>query len=223
MTRVITASDHSYPERRKRRRSVTTFARPDLAKASGAGGGLSSLPGLETPQAKLERAMQKAVEEGFKQGTDAAIQEARDRIGEAHQVLESAAAAMGQAREQFLKALEPQLLELVKSAAERVIRRETDTDEGLIVRTLRAAVELLIEREEVVVRVNPRDAAALESMGVSIPELFRGFPHVEVIPDERVGRGGCLIETKSLVLDATLQTQLDRVLDAITEPDHGDA
>jgi len=130
---------------------------------------------------------------------------------------------MGEAREAFLRSLEPHLLELVRLTVERIIRREMQTDEGMIARTLRAAVELLAEREEVEVRVNPQDATALESMDVSIGELFSGFPRVDVISDERVGRGGCLIETKALELDATLETQLARVLDVLMEPDHGDA
>jgi flagellar assembly protein FliH len=69
------------------------------------------------------------------------------------------------------------------------------------------------ERERLVVRVSPRDHALLAVDGFK-PRNGDGQA-VELLADERVELGGCLIETGGGTLDGRLETQLKRLRDTL--------
>jgi flagellar assembly protein FliH len=61
-------------------------------------------------------------------------------------------------------------------------------------------------KDGVVLRVSPREHAALQAqLGAEL----------EVLADERVAAGGCLIETTGGTLDARLDIQLRRLADTL--------
>ncbi len=69
------------------------------------------------------------------------------------------------------------------------------------------------DRERLVVRVSPRDHELLAAEGLK-PK--NGDAHaVELLADERVELGGCLIETGGGTLDGRLETQLKRLRDTL--------
>jgi flagellar biosynthesis/type III secretory pathway protein FliH len=58
-----------------------------------------------------------------------------------------------------------------------------------------------------VLRVSPRDHPVLQAQFGA---------ELDVVADERVAAGGCLIETTGGTLDARLEIQLRRLLDTLT-------
>lgn len=213
MARIIKSSGHAASKRTKKQRSVSRYERPDLLTTPA----VEPDPAEETPVARAERLYQEAYRSGFEEGTAAGLAEFRDHVGEAHRALESAAEAIRQAHEQFLDNLEPQVVEIAKTVAARILRREARSDPELVRRTVRAALENLAERSKAIVRLNPADIEALTERGVSLEGEFRGFERVEVTPDDSVPRGGCTVETKTIDIDARLDTQLARIFDALEE------
>mgnify|MGYP003383583983 CR=1 FL=1 len=82
---------------------------------------------------------------------------------------------------------------------------------------MRAALENLVERKHAIVRLNPADMQMLAERGVSLDDAFQSFERVEVAPDESVPHGGCTIETKTVNVDARLDTQLMRIFDSLED------
>ncbi len=214
MSKVFKNAAPAVEKSRRTERNVAAYDRPDLNQSPLIDA--ESLEG-ESPIARAERIFQEAHDTGFQQGEAAALAQFRERVGEAHRALESASVALRQAHEQFLDSLEPQLVELAKTVAARVLRREARTDSDLVRRTVRAALENLAERQHAIVHLNPDDIAALTERGVSLDDEFRSFDRVEVVPDDSVPHGGCTIETKTIDIDARLDTQLQRIFDALEE------
>jgi flagellar assembly protein FliH len=79
---------------------------------------------------------------------------------------------------------------------------------------VREAMRGMLAKEGLVVRLSPTDYGAL---GPS-PE-----PKVEVVADERVALGGCIIETSGGTLDARLEVQLQQLVDTLTRARHAQA
>ena len=214
MAKILKSSGEPIKKPQRPDKVVSPFDRPDLEQLQAMDA--DSVPD-ETPQARAERLFQEAYEAGFQQGANAGLEQFLGDVGESHRALASAAEAILQAQQQFLDALEPQIVELAKSVASRILRREARTDHELVRRTVRAALENLTEREHATVHLSPHDIEALTTHGVTLEEEFRPFERVDVVADDRVPHGGCTVETKTVDIDARLDTQLRRIFDALEE------
>lgn len=64
---------------------------------------------------------------------------------------------------------------------------------------------------DVKLNVNPADFNLVKSL---LPQLNHKWPaltHIELVEDSNVTRGGCRVYTEGGLIDADLQTQLDRI------------
>lgn len=157
---------------------------------------------------------------GFRDGREAADREMNDMLGTMRALLEMARAE----RHKLIESAEPQLVKLALGIAERVLHQQVALDRGVVVEMAKNAIARLIERDTVTVRVNPAD---LERMREHRDELiaFGDIRNLRVIEDQRVDRGGVVVETEAGTIDARLGTQLEearKVLhiedDVIVEP-----
>ena len=212
MGKVFKSAGEIAKKVRRKEKAVESFSRPDLAKDSP----LEIDPTEnETPVQRAERIYQEAYAAGHEAGMEAGLAHFHELAGEAHKSLVSASEALQQAHTAFLESLEPQVVELAKTVAARILRREARTDTELVRSTVRAALENLVERKHAIVRLNPADIQNLTERGVSLDDSFQSFERVEITPDETVPHGGCTIETKTVNVDARLDTQLLRIFDAL--------
>lgn len=214
MAKILKSSGEIVKKPRRAEKKVAAFERPDLNQMHAMD---AEMAGEESPQARAERLFQEAYEAGFQQGASAGLEQFLGDVGESHRALTSAGDAIQQAQLQFLEALEPQVVALAKAVASRILRREMTTDPALVQRTVRAALENLTERHHAVLHLCPQDIEALTTHGISLEDEFRQFERVEIVADEHVPRGGCTIETQSVDVDARLDTQLQRIFDALEE------
>ncbi|NUM53929.1 MAG: hypothetical protein HUU46_09825 [Candidatus Hydrogenedentes bacterium] len=214
MSKVFKSQRVPAKKRRRVEKTVAAFSRPDLASAPAIDMDPTE---LETPMERAERMYQEAYAAGRDAGMEAGFAQFKELVGEAHKALDSAAHALREANAAFLESVEPQVVELAKAVASRILRRESRTDVELVRNTVRAALENLTERKHAIVRLNPGDMQALTERGVSLEQFFESFERVDVMPDESVPHGGCTVETKMVDIDARLDTQLMRIFDAIEE------
>lgn len=124
------------------------------------------------------------------------------------------------ARETYDNALrdaEGDLLTLAVKIAERIIGREVKQKKETVADV--AATALLALRREhestLTLRVHPSDVALVQEEHQRLESSARAqFLHV--VADGRVARGGCVIETDRMTIDARLETQLRAVGRALT-------
>ena len=214
MAKVFKSKGAVVERQRRAGKSVATFDRPDLAKS-----GLGDIDPLEyeTPVARAGRIYQEAFATGHEAGMEAGLARSNELAGDACKAIESAGEALRKAHAASLDSLEPQVVELAKTVAARILRREARTDAELVRNTVRAALENLAERRHATVRLNPGDLQVLAERGISIEEAFQSFERVEITADDSVPHGGCTIETKTVDVDARLDTQLMRIFEALEE------
>jgi flagellar assembly protein FliH len=159
-------------------------------------------------------------DEGFDAGREAADREMNDMLVTMRGLLEMARAE----RSKLIEDAEPELVRLALGIAERVLHQQVAIDRGVVVEMAKVAIARLIERDTVTVRVNPAD---LERMREHRDELIAigDIRNLRVVEDQRVGRGGVVVDTDAGTIDARISTQLDetrKVLhiedDVIVEP-----
>ncbi|MBV8581902.1 MAG: hypothetical protein JOZ86_14870 [Candidatus Eremiobacteraeota bacterium] len=176
--------------------------------------------GAARADAIAQDARRRGHDEGFTQGRETADREMNDMLVTMRGLLEMARAE----RHKLIEAAEPELVKLALGIAERVLHQQIALDRGVVVEMAKVAIARLIERDTVTVRVNPAD---LERMREHRDELIAigDIRNLRVLEDQRVDRGGVVVETDAGTIDARVSTQLDearKVLhiedDVIVEP-----
>ena len=115
---------------------------------------------------------------------------------------------------EYIEGIEATLVNVVAVAVRKVIG-EIDENER-IVRIVRNALVTVRNQQHVTIRVAPADEKAvregLASMLASVPG---GASFLDVVPDARLERGACLLESELGVVDASLETQLKALENAL--------
>lgn len=160
---------------------------------------------------EAERLHEEARRLGYEAGYAAGYQEAQAAVQEqmAAQVQRLAALA-GHATAEVRAALreaEDQLVRLALTIAERIILREVRLDRSIVLALASRALEELDAGVTARVRVHPDDIPVLEPWEAHLNGDGRAA-RIELVPDQRVAPGGCIVEAGSAVVDAQLQTLL---------------
>lgn len=150
-------------------------------------------------------------------GLEAGRAEAVEQGEELLSLLESLAAALGQARYALVRAVEPKVAELGVVIAEKIIAHELRSAAPVVGNILRSVLDDIPDHEPVVIRLNPADMASVRTSDLGITRLTEGQGILRVVEDREVARGGCLIETGSGLLDCRLETQLEQARQIILE------
>src|SRR3954451_7743095 len=155
--------------------------------------------------------------EGFAEGLVAGRAELR-QIGEpAVQALATAVEAVRAFEAQAADSVEEQAVTLAVEIAEKVVAGAIAAGPGRVLDGVRGALRAVVDRERLVIQVNPED---LEIVREGLDELrgsLGGIGHIDVQEERRVQRGGALIRTSVGEIDANIRAKLDRAREAVVK------
>lgn len=168
----------------------------------------------EPPAIALEALRKQAFEDGYRDGYESGARQAKEELAGQASAL---ARLLGSAQEALageIGGLEEVAVEIAYAAVCRVLGAAAGSEEA--VRAMaRQALEEVRSREKVRVRVSAADHALLAGLASPLPG--------ELLADERVAAGGCIIESAGGLLDARLEVQLRQLLVALTRVRNGHA
>jgi flagellar assembly protein FliH len=151
--------------------------------------------------------LQKGYEEAFKRFQE----EGAGRLARFEKVLEEAE----NAKQEIFRANERYLLELIFRIARTVLLREASTDRQLVLRLARELIDRVGIRENVRIRVNPDDGATIEMLKDGIEKTLGTMKNLTVEVSNQVKGGGCAVETEWNAIDASIETQLNGIYEAL--------
>jgi flagellar biosynthesis/type III secretory pathway protein FliH len=152
--------------------------------------------------------------EGYEAGSEAARAELAPAIATMRELIVAIETERGAA----IMAAEPELVRLAVEIAERVVHTELQTNQNVIVENVRQALTRLVSREVVTLRVNPVDLDAIRAHRDEIVSAG-DVEHLRIVEDQRVDRGGVMVETDAGTIDAKIATQLREARRAILAED----
>ncbi|MCB9648035.1 MAG: type III secretion system stator protein SctL [Deltaproteobacteria bacterium] len=161
----------------------------------------------EDAQRILDEAQEQAYEtrqHGFEEGKQEALAQYTQQISQALLQVQRMA-----------DELEPLYVGLIRDCVEKVLNQELQVNPQAIVGVVRGALVDARQQREIIVRVNPADADALERNKNRLLEILARANTVEVRPDASVTRGGCVVVTELGSIDASLERQLEALAQAI--------
>jgi flagellar assembly protein FliH len=118
---------------------------------------------------------------------------------------------------ELTQSLAPRLADLATELAAKIIHREIGQDITLVTRQAEQALTKILERDKLLIRVNPSDEALMKEHKPTLMEMFDGIDKIEVIGDPEIERGGCVIETDLVKVDAQPRAQLKAARGAMDE------
>jgi flagellar biosynthesis/type III secretory pathway protein FliH len=141
---------------------------------------------------------------GHAEGSAAADREMSDMMSTMRNLVDMARVE----RHKLMESAEPELVRLAIGIAERVLHQQIALDRGVVVEMAKVAIGRLVEKESVTVRVNPGD---LERMREHRDEMLSNgeIKNFRVVEDQRVDRGGVVVETDGGTIDARISTQVN--------------
>jgi len=158
-----------------------------------------------------EQGHQEGHEEGYQEGAQAV----RERFASSLAMLQSLVDELSQAREKMYPLLEREMVEMIASLAKKVVRTELESKADGIREIVRMAIESVLDRETLTVKVHPDDHKELQDYGQELIQLFHDIKNVSFEAHASVAPGHCVVESNFGTVEAGLEhldQQIERIL-----------
>ena len=175
---------------------------------------------LARAEADAARVREEARSSGFAEGFATGQAEARAQLEPAAAALGDALAGVRDLRERSADAVERHAVDLAIQIAEKVLAGTLAIEPDRVLDVVRGSLHAIIEREQVVVQVNPDDLELVRATATDLAASLGGMEHLEIQQERRVPRGGALVRTSLGEVDARISTKLEKAR-AVVEAELG--
>ena len=151
-----------------------------------------------------------ASKEGYQEG----LEQAKADIQE----VKNATTSFLGAKQAVFDYIAPDILEISVDIAQKIIKKELQQDPNVILDNILALLKGLSKEEtKITLRVNPAQVSLLKSETPNLLNEAGLDAKILVVPDETIMEGGCVVTTNNGVIDATIETQLAVISEALRE------
>jgi len=102
------------------------------------------------------------------------------------------------------------IIKVCEKIAAVILKREIQS-KSVIENTLNSAVDKIIGANEVTIKINPADYILITAEGKN-NSFEQHFSKIKFEKDNRIDRGGCIIETEIGSVDARISSQLNEII-----------
>ena len=197
------------------RAAAETQASKIIAEAQAKSESLADQLHQEAEKQGYSDGLEKGLAEGREQGRAEALAESSEQLRQLSAAWSQVATDWEQQRIDMEREARQAVLEFALSAAEKIVHRVIEVDESVVVDQAAQALSLVLSAHDVSVRIHPVDRPMLED---AMPELIKelaSLEHIELVDDETITPGGCIVAFGQGRIDATVERQLQRLVDLI--------
>ncbi|MBQ2611818.1 hypothetical protein IJF81_05425 [bacterium] len=151
-----------------------------------------------------------AAKEGYQQGLEMAKADIED--------LKISIIEFMNAKQKVFDKIIPNVLEISVDIAKKIIKDEiTENPEVIITNIADILKNYSKDESRVVIKVNPAQVDLLKQEIPNVLNTIGSDSSVKVVADETIMEGGCIVTTENGVIDATIETQLSIISEALKE------
>jgi flagellar biosynthesis/type III secretory pathway protein FliH len=150
-------------------------------------------------------------------GLEAGRTEALAAAQPAAEAFAAAARELSATVEDLTTRTEAVAIDLALRIAEQALGAAIAVDAERVIDVVRGALRRLVERERVLLLVNPDDLDIVRERVADLVGELGGIEHCEVQAERRVARGGAVVRTEEGEVDATLDTKLARAREVLED------
>jgi flagellar assembly protein FliH len=172
---------------------------------------------LREAQVAAKRIAAQAEAEGHERGYALGLEEGSAAVATARQALEDSVGGVLELRAQFLEQAEARAVELALLLAEKIVGAALGVQPELVLEVVRGALRRAVERDHLVIEVHPGDLEIVRAEVGEVAARLGGVGQLEVVAEQRVAPGGCVVRTAEGEIDARIETQLERAEELLRE------
>lgn len=166
-----------------------------------------------------EKGLQKGLEEGRgegrREGREEVVASLKPQLDALIANWENALERWEHDREELLLAAREDVLAFAFALGQKLTHRIIEADPTVVQDQLAEALSLLSRPSAVTITINPADREHVESVLDQLVTVCGTCDHAELRDDANVSRGGCVLRTSGGEIDATIDTQLDRIAESL--------
>lgn len=159
---------------------------------------------------EAESIREAAAKEGYQEG----LSNAQDDI----QALKNSLSKFINAKQEVFDRIAPEILSISMEIAKKIIKKELSQAPELLLDSVHSILNTLSKDEtKIMIKANPNQ---IDMLKMEIPQSAARLgldAKIVVIPDSSVLEGGCIITTTNGVVDATIDTQISIISEALKE------
>jgi len=172
---------------------------------------------LAEARAQWEQETEQKVREAYEKGKEESTSAAEEKISEKVAQLASIIESLKEERQSLLREAETAVVDLSLSIARKFVNTAAVMNSDLIKRTIKSAVKMVTEKDKVVIRINPEDLEEVRAHLDDIIFIGDGIGKLQIRPDKKVDRGGCVVETEAGNIDARIESRFAEIEKALKQ------
>ena len=154
-------------------------------------------------------------EEGFQTAYQKGENSAKEEFDPLLQTINSLIRELSEFRAMMYPKVEKEMIEMVTGLAKKILQHEINTNEDSVKQMILLAINSVIDKENMVIRIHPSDKAHAEAFYPELKNLFSEIKNITFEEHSGIEKGGCMIDTNFGTIDAKidqLEGQIDKIL-----------
>lgn len=152
---------------------------------------------------------------GLEEGKQEAYKAELPRIQERVQRLDNLLKEIDGMRDLIFSANESFLMDIVARVAGMVALKEISVDQDYVRRVVTTLLHQLGTKDDVKIHLSAADFANAASLHQQLEKEFGKMTNTTIEPSEEISAGGCRVETRFAVVDASLNAQIQNAVDSL--------
>lgn len=154
---------------------------------------------------------QTGYDNGYIDGTNQITQELTDKIVNVDNFTQS----VFEIKKRIIKSAHKDIIELLAIISDKVCHKKLEQDEKIFEEITKSAINLLKEKENINIIVNPKMAQKMWEISDTFKETIQGLKNIKIIEDSSVGVDGTIVEGVKNRIDCTIQNQIKVIIDEL--------
>ena len=159
--------------------------------------------------------LQQRLEEAQALGRQEGLAQAEERFEDTSRALAQALEDVSRLRESLAQSGSQDMLRLVMAVAEQIVRRTIEVDPNVVLTTVENALQASVRSDSYRVSINPEDLEVVNAQKPLFIASISGLQNLSFDADASISRGGCRIDSELGDVDATIESQLDAIRQAL--------
>ncbi len=171
---------------------------------------------LKEAEELKEKACKQGEAEGYKKGELAIREELNKEFENELKISKGLIKGLNEYKNKIYEAAGKDLLKLSAAIAEKVIMKEIDSDNEIIINELKFALKTIPQIDNVILHVSPLDLEYLKKNINKIDEILGRYKEFKLIDDPDIGKGSLLLETEEGNIDIRIKNQIENIVDELS-------
>lgn len=173
----------------------------------------------EASEMKAQKAYERGVLEGEQKGHAKGVQEVKQHYEQLSDQLKNLLVSIQNQTDNYFKQMEKHLAAFAVEIARKVVGEVVENHKDIAIHLAKAAIMQATERHEIVILCNNEDYEEIVKTEEELRRTSEGVKKIQVEVSPKVEKGGVILETVGGSIDATIETIMDELNQAIL-PDY---